>query len=57
MYYLNLGIDSVDYTKYPDEHHQKKWIGIYLRESALCEGNYVYIHYCTFYVITIFLYL
>lgn len=33
-----LGLDNIDYSRYPDEELQKKWIAMYLEEKAKLKG-------------------
>ena len=41
-----VGIDNVDYGRYPDEVLQKKWLRMYLQEAAKLRGTrYIYILY------------
>lgn len=43
--FTGIDVSDIDYGRYPDEAHQKKWIEIYLQESALCEGVRAYVCY------------
>ena len=35
----SIGIDNVDYGRYPDEAMQKKWLRMYLQEAAKLRGR------------------
>ena len=37
-----VGIDNVDYGRYPDEVLQKKWLRMYLQEAAKLRGILLY---------------
>lgn len=37
-----VGIDNVDYSRYPDEVLQKKWLRMYLQEAAKLRGILLY---------------
>ena len=38
-----VGIDNVDYGRYPDEVLQKKWLRMYLQEAAKLRGILLYV--------------
>ena len=35
-----VGVDDVDYGRYPDESLQKKWLRMYLEEAAKLKGGH-----------------
>jgi ethanolamine kinase len=37
--FAGLDVQNMDYSRYPSVVLQKKWLMIYLRESAICEGK------------------
>ena len=38
----NIGVENVDYGRYPDESLQKLWLRMYLEEAAKLRGMLVY---------------
>ena len=53
-----VGIDNVDYGRYPDEVLQKKWLRMYLQEAAKLRGTrYIYMKLNILLVMSLLLFL
>ena len=46
--YMYIGVDNVDYNRYPDEAMQKHWIRLYLEEKVALRGKLYHSAFCDY---------